>query len=95
MDIYGDYKYLFFMCGAVTVTGGVFLFVMNIYNYYMLDKEKLAKDRGQNPKTIEDQVSNSEMKPDPEAEMERTEPEAKEKNGAQRDPVPENVETPN
>lgn len=95
MDIFDDYKYLFFLCGGVTVTGGVFLFVMNIYNYYMLDKEKLAKDRELNLKTMEDQVSNSEMKPNPEAEMERTEPEAKEKNGAQRDPMPENAETPN
>lgn len=55
MDIFGDYKYLFYMCGSVIVTGGLFLFVMNIYNYHMLEKEKTAKDREQNQKTIENQ----------------------------------------
>ncbi|XP_029287616.1 monocarboxylate transporter 2-like isoform X2 [Cottoperca gobio] len=98
VDIFGDYKYLFFMCGSVIVTGGLFLFVMNIYNYHMLEKEKPAKDREQNQKSIEsqDQVSASEveMKQTPEAAMERTEPEAKETDGAQRDPLPENAETP-
>ncbi|XP_044022119.1 monocarboxylate transporter 2-like [Siniperca chuatsi] len=97
VDIFGDYKYLFFMCGSVIMTGGLFLFVMNIYNYHMLEKEKTAKDREQNQKTIEnqDQVSISEagMKQIPEAAMERTEPEAKEKNGIQKEPW--NAETPN
>ncbi|XP_041837050.1 monocarboxylate transporter 2-like [Melanotaenia boesemani] len=45
VDVFGDYKYLFFMCGAVIVTGGLFLFVMNIYNYHMLDREKAEKNR--------------------------------------------------
>lgn len=65
VDIFNDYKYLFFMCGAVIVTGGLFLFVMNIYNYHMLEKEKAAKDRKQNPKNLENQdqtsISVSEM----------------------------------
>lgn len=82
------------MCGSVIVTGGVFLFVMNIFNYHMQEK---AKDTEQNQKSIEnqDQVSVSEtgMNQTPEAAMERTEPEAKEKNGAQRNPLPENAET--
>uniref|UniRef100_A0A672GWJ6 Major facilitator superfamily (MFS) profile domain-containing protein n=1 Tax=Salarias fasciatus TaxID=181472 RepID=A0A672GWJ6_SALFA len=43
VDAFGDYKYLFFMCGAVILTGGLFLFVMNVYNYHMLDKEKRAE----------------------------------------------------
>ncbi|XP_045885339.1 monocarboxylate transporter 2-like isoform X1 [Micropterus dolomieu] len=94
VDIFGDYKYLFFMCGSVIVTGGVFLFVMNIFNYHMQEK---AKDTEQNQKSIEnqDQVSVSEtgMNQTPEAAMERTEPEAKEKNGAQRNPLLENAET--
>ncbi|XP_069568928.1 monocarboxylate transporter 2-like isoform X2 [Brachyistius frenatus] len=74
VDIFGDYKYLFFMCGSVIVTGGLFLFVMNIYNDHMLDKERAAKDRKRNQKHLEnqDQVSISEAK------MERSEPEATE-----------------
>ncbi|KAL6111849.1 uncharacterized protein ACO6RY_08735 [Pungitius sinensis] len=55
VDIYDDYKYLFFMCGSVIVTGGLFLFVMNIYNYHMLEKEKPAKVREQNQITMENQ----------------------------------------
>ncbi|XP_034389409.1 monocarboxylate transporter 2-like isoform X2 [Cyclopterus lumpus] len=56
VDIYKDYKYLFFMCGGVVVTGGLFLLVMNIYYYHMLEKEKPAAVREQNQtKTIENQ----------------------------------------
>ncbi|XP_077460048.1 monocarboxylate transporter 2-like [Stigmatopora argus] len=40
VDVFGDYKYLFFLCGTVIVTGGIFLFIMNIYNYHMLEKER-------------------------------------------------------
>lgn len=45
MDVFGDYKYLFFMCGGVIIAGGVFLFVMNMYNYHMLEKENRLKNR--------------------------------------------------
>ncbi|XP_070703100.1 monocarboxylate transporter 2-like [Pempheris klunzingeri] len=55
VDVFGDYKYLFYMCGTVIVAGGVFLFVMNIYNYHMLDKEKAAKDGGVSQKSTENQ----------------------------------------
>ena len=93
VDIFGDYKYLFLMCGSVITTGGLFLFVMNIYNYHMLKKEQTAKDRKQNHKTMENQ-DHVEMLQIPEAATEVTEPEAKESNRAQRDPCPENTETP-
>lgn len=87
------------MCGSVIVTGGLFLFVMNIYNYHLLEKKNTAKDREQNLENIENhgQVSVSEagMRETPEAAMEGTEPEAKEKNWAQRDTWPENAETQN
>lgn len=63
MDVFDDYKYLFYMCGTVIVAGGLFLFVMNIYNYRMLEKEKAAKDR--KTKNLENQeqetISVSEM----------------------------------
>ncbi|KAK9529402.1 hypothetical protein VZT92_013496 [Zoarces viviparus] len=52
---FDDYKYLFFMCGSVIVAGGVFIFVMNIYNYHMLEKEKPAKVREQNQMSVENQ----------------------------------------
>ncbi|XP_036956765.1 monocarboxylate transporter 2-like [Acanthopagrus latus] len=90
VDISHEYKYLFLMCGSVITTGGVFLFIMNVYNYHMLKKEKTAKDREQNHGATEDQV---EMKRFPEAEMEPTEPEAE--NEAQRGPCPEDAEKPN
>ncbi|XP_056242892.1 monocarboxylate transporter 2-like [Seriola aureovittata] len=98
VDIFADYKYLFFMCGSVIVAGGLFLFVMNIYNYHMLEKEKTAKERQQNQKNIENQgqvsVSEAEMKHTSEAAVEQTEPEVKDKSGAQTDPRPEDAETP-
>ncbi|XP_061689798.1 monocarboxylate transporter 2-like isoform X2 [Syngnathoides biaculeatus] len=50
VDIFGDYKYLFFLCGGVIVTGGIFLFIMNIYNYHMLEKES---GRQPNPNHIQ------------------------------------------
>uniref|UniRef100_A0A7N6BCF2 Major facilitator superfamily (MFS) profile domain-containing protein n=1 Tax=Anabas testudineus TaxID=64144 RepID=A0A7N6BCF2_ANATE len=90
VDVFGDYKYLFFMCGSVIVTGGLFLFIMNIYNYHMLAKENRAKSRepSQNNLETEDRVSvgEAEMKQTPGAAMELTDLEAKEKNGAKQDP---------
>uniref|UniRef100_A0A3Q0RI11 Major facilitator superfamily (MFS) profile domain-containing protein n=1 Tax=Amphilophus citrinellus TaxID=61819 RepID=A0A3Q0RI11_AMPCI len=44
VDLFHDYKYLFLMCGSVITAGGLFLFVMNIYYYHMLEKEKRAED---------------------------------------------------
>lgn len=91
MDVFGDYKYLFFMCGSVIVTGGLFLFVMNVYNYHMLDKENTAKDQGQNLNNVESQdrvsVLEVEMKQTSEAELTG----AEERNGAKQ----EKPETPN
>ncbi len=83
------------MCGSVIVTGGLFLFVMNIYNYHMLKKEARGKDREQDQKVTEDQNQVVEMKQTPEAAMGQTEPEVKEENGAQKDPCQENSEVPN
>lgn len=82
VDVFGDYKYLFLMCGSVIVTGGLFLFVMNIYNYHMLDKEKAAKNNEQGQKETENQDKANAS----EVEMEQTE-----MNGAQQDV--ENAET--
>lgn len=45
MDVFGDYKYLFFMCGGVIIAGGIFLFIMNMYNYHMLEKENSLENQ--------------------------------------------------
>lgn len=87
VDIFGDYKYLFLMCGSVITTGGLFLFVMNIYNYHMLEKEKRAKDRERNQTNIENQEQMSISA----AEMEQPEAEETEMSAAQQDP--ESAET--
>lgn len=44
MDTFGDYKYLYLMCGAVMVFAGLFLFVMNVYNYRMLERERRQEE---------------------------------------------------
>lgn len=44
MDTFGDYKYLYLMCGSVMVFAGLFLFVMNIYNYRMLERERRQEE---------------------------------------------------
>lgn len=96
MDVFGDYKYLFFMCGSVIVTGGLFLFIMNIYNYHMLDRAK-GREQNQNDLEIQDRVSvlEAEVKQTSEAAMDSTNPEAKEKSGAKQNPAAERAETPN
>ncbi|CAI5767561.1 monocarboxylate transporter 2-like isoform X1 [Podarcis lilfordi] len=45
IDMFGDYKYMFIKCGAVMVLAGLFLFIMNYYNYRMLAKEKKAREK--------------------------------------------------
>lgn len=66
------------MCGSVILIGGLFLFIMNIYNYHMLKKKKTAKDSEQNQKNTENQ-DQVEMKQTTEEGMEQTKPEVTEK----------------
>lgn len=91
MDVFGDYKYLFFMCGGVIVVGGLFLFILNMYNYHMLDKESLEKDRKQNQISLEnrDEVNSSEE------QRELNEPEVIEMNTARQEPELEHVQETN
>lgn len=81
------------MCGSVILIGGLFLFIMNIYNYHMRKKEETAEDIEQNQKNMEkqDQV---EMKQTTEAVTEKTEPEAKEEIEIEIGSCPEEAETP-
>ncbi|XP_026113888.1 monocarboxylate transporter 2-like [Carassius auratus] len=39
VDIFLDYKYMYFACGVMMVLGGIFLYIMNYYNYRWLEKE--------------------------------------------------------
>ncbi|XP_036067855.1 monocarboxylate transporter 2 [Oryzias melastigma] len=83
VDIFQDYKYLFFMCGAVIMSGGLFLIIMNIYHYHMLEKEK-AEHNGAPSQNVENQdgVSLSE------AQREST----TQTNGDPQDPSPDDSE---
>ncbi|KAJ1109941.1 hypothetical protein NDU88_007298 [Pleurodeles waltl] len=47
VDTFGDYKYLYYKCGAVMLLAGIFLFIMNYYNYRMLEKEEVGSLKGQ------------------------------------------------
>ncbi|XP_061590733.1 monocarboxylate transporter 2 isoform X1 [Cololabis saira] len=40
VDIYGDYKYMYYACGVLMVVPGIFFFIMHYYNYKKLDEER-------------------------------------------------------
>lgn len=46
VDMFGDYSYMFYMCGAVMLTAGLFLFGMNYYNYRRKDAARRAQENG-------------------------------------------------
>lgn len=79
------------MCGSVILFAGVFLSVMNIYNYHMLKKEGKAMHSEQNQKGLErqDQV---EIKHVTEPVTEQTEPGAKEESDPEVGSCPKEVE---
>lgn len=73
VDIFGDYKYLFLMCGGVITAGGVFLFIMNVYNYNRLDKAKKGNSSEQNQNNMEQNqntIENQEQESSSEAQRE-------------------------
>ncbi|XP_043079939.1 monocarboxylate transporter 2 isoform X2 [Puntigrus tetrazona] len=43
VDIFMDYKYMYFACGVMMLAGGIFLFIMNYYNYRWLEKEQTQR----------------------------------------------------
>ncbi|KAI1897179.1 hypothetical protein AGOR_G00080550 [Albula goreensis] len=46
VDIFMDYQYMYYACGVMMLAAGIFLLIMNIYNYRLLDQEeKEAKQR--------------------------------------------------
>ncbi|XP_030623033.1 monocarboxylate transporter 2 [Chanos chanos] len=40
VDIFMDYKYMYYACGVMMVVPGIFLFIMNYYNYRWLEQEE-------------------------------------------------------
>ncbi|KAM6924643.1 monocarboxylate transporter 2-like isoform 1-T1 [Xenentodon cancila] len=40
VDIFGDYKYMYYACGIFMVVPGIFFFIMHYYNYKKLDEER-------------------------------------------------------
>ncbi|MBN3276333.1 MOT2 protein, partial [Polyodon spathula] len=55
VDAFDDYKYMYYVCGAVMLFAGLFLFIMNFYNYRMLEKEeKQRQDKEMEMKNAED-----------------------------------------
>ncbi|XP_020510852.1 monocarboxylate transporter 2-like [Labrus bergylta] len=40
VDIYGDYKYMYYACGVFMLVPGIFFFIMHYYNYKKLDEER-------------------------------------------------------
>ncbi|TTB85600.1 Monocarboxylate transporter 2 [Bagarius yarrelli] len=44
VDMFGNYSYMFYMCGAVLLTAGLFLFIMNYYNYRRKDTRRRVRE---------------------------------------------------
>ncbi|KAG8577730.1 hypothetical protein GDO81_010277 [Engystomops pustulosus] len=42
VDITGNYKYMYFVCGIIVIVASIWLFIGNAINYRLLAKEKLA-----------------------------------------------------
>ncbi|XP_070695873.1 monocarboxylate transporter 2-like [Pempheris klunzingeri] len=40
VDIFGDYKYMYYACGVFMLVPGIFFFIMHYYNYKKLDEEQ-------------------------------------------------------
>uniref|UniRef100_A0A3B1IM79 Major facilitator superfamily (MFS) profile domain-containing protein n=1 Tax=Astyanax mexicanus TaxID=7994 RepID=A0A3B1IM79_ASTMX len=58
VDMFGDYSYMFYLCGAVMLTAGLFLFIMNFFNYRRMDRreEDLIQSHAENSGTIQDKA---------------------------------------
>ncbi|XP_071333019.1 monocarboxylate transporter 2-like isoform X1 [Trachinotus anak] len=40
VDVFGDYKYMYYACGVFMLAPGIFFFIMHYYNYKRLDEEQ-------------------------------------------------------
>ncbi|KAK5895018.1 hypothetical protein CesoFtcFv8_011648 [Champsocephalus esox] len=55
VDIYGDYKYMYYACGVFMLVPGIYFFIMHYYNYKKLDEE-LKQDVAAELRTCEEAV---------------------------------------
>lgn len=87
---------MFIMCGAVITTGGLFLFVMNVYNYHLIDKKRRkAKDQerpGEDLRALEHMPEESPQAPG--REEAETGPEATEEDAAMGDDFKTGADAP-
>ncbi|XP_043944210.1 monocarboxylate transporter 2 [Protopterus annectens] len=44
VDVTGDYRYMYLVCGAIVIVASIWLFIGNAINYRLLEKEKKAED---------------------------------------------------
>ncbi|CAL9703375.1 unnamed protein product [Knipowitschia caucasica] len=40
VDVFGDYKYMYYVCGVFMLVPGIYFFVMHYYNYRKLEEER-------------------------------------------------------
>ncbi|XP_071750708.1 monocarboxylate transporter 2 [Centroberyx gerrardi] len=40
VDVFGDYKYMYYACGVMMLVPGIFFFIMHYFNYKRLDEEE-------------------------------------------------------
>ncbi|CAN0106736.1 monocarboxylate transporter 2-like [Lampetra fluviatilis] len=45
VDVTGDYKYMYYVCGAIVMVAGIYLFIANGINYHLLAKEKREREK--------------------------------------------------
>ncbi|KAG2470793.1 MOT1 protein, partial [Polypterus senegalus] len=60
VDAFGDYKYMYYVCGAVMLLAGIFLFIMNYYNYRLLEKEEKEREKEEEEEKVELEIPGSE-----------------------------------
>lgn len=47
MDVTGEYRYMYFVCGVIVIVASIWLFIGNAINYRLLAKEKKLEDEKQ------------------------------------------------
>lgn len=40
VDMFGDYRYMYYACGVIMLLPGIYFFIMHYYNYKKLDEEQ-------------------------------------------------------
>lgn len=55
-DIYGDYKYTYWSCGAILIVAGIYLFIGMGINYRLLEKEQKAESEKKESKEEETSI---------------------------------------